>query len=111
MAHVIEGMKREIGALQDPNVRAERFVTRWQELQGERQQLRGRQHDDARAKVESQLRGLAKSLERDPQAESIVRSRAKELGTGQEVRRDQSIARELQNEMTRGRDRGIGMGR
>ena len=49
---VIEGMKRENAALQDPNVRAERFVNRWQELQGQRQELRGWQHDDARAKVD-----------------------------------------------------------
>lgn len=56
------------------------------------------------------MSSLAGSLERDPQAESIVRSRARELGIGQELRRDQSIARALQDEMTRGRDRGISMG-
>lgn len=113
VAHVIEGMKRENAALQDPNVRAERFVERWQELQGQRRELRGWQHDDARAKVESQMSGLAKSLERDPQAESIVRNRSRELGIGQELRRGQSIARELQDEMTRGHrlSRGIGMER
>ncbi|MGO1164430.1 Ti-type conjugative transfer relaxase TraA [Brucella sp. C7-11G] len=113
VAHVIDGMKRENAALQDPNVRAERFVERWQELQGQRRELRGWQHDDARAKVESQMSGLAKSLERDPQAESIVRNRSRELGIGQELRRDQSIARELQDEMTRGHrlSRGIGMER
>jgi len=113
VAHVIDGMKRENAALQDPNVRAERFVERWQELQGQRRELRGWQHDDARAKVESQMSGLAKSLERDPQAESLVRNRSRELGIGQELRRGQSIARELQDEMTRGHrlSRGIGMER
>ena len=113
VAHVIDGMKRENAALQDPNVRAERFVERWQELQGQRRELRGWRHDDARAKVESQMSGLAKSLERDPQAESLVRSRSRELGIGQELRRGQSIARELQDEMTRSRQlsRGIGLGR
>lgn len=112
VAHVIDGMKRENAALQDPNVRAERFVNRWQELQGQRRELRGWQHDDARAKVENQMSGLAKSLERDPQAESLVRNRSRELGIGQELRRGQSIARELQEEMTRSRQisRGIGLG-
>ena len=112
VAHVIEGMKRENAALQDPNVRAERFVNRWQELQGQRRELRGWRHDDARAKVENQMSGLAKSLERDPQAESLVRNRSRELGIGQELRRGQSIARELQEEMTRSRQisRGIGLG-
>ena len=112
VVHVIDGTKRENAALQDPNVRAERFVERWQELQVQRRELRGWQHDEARAKVENQMSGLAKSLERDPQAESIVRNRSRELGIGQELRREQSIARALQEEMTRGQrlSRGIGMG-
>jgi hypothetical protein len=54
-------------ALQDPNIRAERFVERRQERQGQRQQLRGWQHDEARGELESQMAGLTKSLERDPQ--------------------------------------------
>jgi hypothetical protein len=112
VAQVIDGMKRENAALQDPNVRAERFVNRWQELQGQRRELRGWQHDEARGKVESQMSGLAKSLERDPQAESIVRNRRQELGIGQQQRKGQSIAHELQEEMTRGQrlSRGIDMG-
>ena len=63
------------------------FVERWQELQGQRRELRGWQHDDARAKVESQMNGLTKSLERDPQVDSILRNRRQELGIGQELRR------------------------
>jgi hypothetical protein len=46
----------------DPNVRADRFVERWQELQGQRQQLRGWQHDEARGKVEGQMQGLPRAL-------------------------------------------------
>jgi len=111
VAQVIDGMKRENAALQDPNIRAERFVERWQELQGQRRELRGWQHDDARAKVESQMNGMTKSLERDPQVDSILRNRRQELGIGQELRRGQSIAHQLQEEMTRGQrlSRGIGM--
>lgn len=108
VAQVMEGMKRENAALQDPNVRAERFVDRWQELQGQRRELRGWQHDDARGKVESQMSSLAKSLERDPQAESIVRNRRQELGIGQHVRQSEGIARELEQSITRGRSLGIG---
>jgi hypothetical protein len=62
VAQVIDGMKRENAALQDPNVRAERFVERWQELQGQRRELRGWQHDEARGKVESQMRALPRAL-------------------------------------------------
>jgi len=113
VAHVIDGMKRENAALQDPNIRAERFVERWQELQGQRRELRGWQHDDARAKVESQMNGMTKSLERDPQVDSILRNRRQELGIGQQQRRGQSIAHELQEEMSRSHrlSRGIGMER
>jgi len=112
VAQVIEGMKRESAALQDPHVRAERFVDRWQELQEQRRELRGWQHDEARAKVESQMGGLAKSLERDPQAEAIVRDRSRELGLRQELGQEQSVARALQEDMTRGHrlDRGIDLG-
>jgi Ti-type conjugative transfer relaxase TraA len=111
VGQLVAGMDRERAALADPNVRAERFVNRWQELQGQRRELRGWQHDEARGKVESQMSGLAKSLERDPQAESIVRNRSRELGIGQELRREQSVARALQDEMTRGQrlSRGISM--
>ncbi|OYW61631.1 MAG: Ti-type conjugative transfer relaxase TraA [Rhizobiales bacterium 12-68-15] len=112
VAHVIEGMKRENAALQDPNVRAERFVEKWQDLRAQQKQLRGWQHDEARGKVESRMNGMAHSLERDPQVDSILRNRSRELGIGQELRRGQSIARELQEEMTRSRQisRGIGLG-
>jgi hypothetical protein len=111
VAHVIDGIERENAALQDPNVRAERFVNSWRELDGQRQTLRGWQHDEARGKVESQMQGLAKNLERDPQAESIVRGRSKELGIGQELDRGQSLARALQEQLTRGQriDRGFGI--
>lgn len=111
VAHVIDGIKRENAALQDPNVRAERFVNRWQELDDQRQKLHGWQHDEARGKVESQMSSLAKNLERDPQAESIVRHRSKELGIGQELDREQSVARALQAQITRGQqiDRGFGI--
>lgn len=113
VAQVIGGMKHENAALQDPNVRAERFVEQWQDLKAQRQQLRGWQHDEARGKVESQMNGLAKSLERDPQAGSILRNRRQELGIGEHLRKGQSIAHELQEELTRGQrlSRGIGMER
>ncbi|MCB5205395.1 Ti-type conjugative transfer relaxase TraA [Neorhizobium sp. T786] len=111
VAHVIEGLKRENAALADPNVRAERFVERWQELSRQRRELRGWRQDDARAKVESQMDGLIKGLERDPQVDSILRNRRQELGIGQEQRRGQSIAHALQEAMTRGhrlsRDSGM----
>ena len=110
VGQVIEGMKRENAALQDPNVRAERFVNRWQELQGQRQELRGWQHDEARGKVEGQMRGMTKNLERDPQVESILRNRSQDLGIGH-VRQSESLARNMEQSLARGRSQGLGMER
>ncbi|NSZ15595.1 Ti-type conjugative transfer relaxase TraA [Agrobacterium vitis] len=104
------GMDRERAALADPNVRAERFVQRWQELQGERQELRGWQNDEARGKVEGQMRGMTKSLERDPQVESILRNRSQDLGIGH-VRQSESLARNMEQSLARGRSQNLGMER
>ena len=108
VAQVMDGLKREQSAQQDPNIRAERFVERWQDLKAQRHELRGWQHDQARGKVEGQMQGLAKSLERDPQVESILRNRRQELGIGQQIRQNESISRELEQSITRGRTLGLG---
>ncbi|TCN34350.1 Ti-type conjugative transfer relaxase TraA [Shinella granuli] len=108
VAQVMDGLKREQSAQQDPNIRAERFVERWQDLKAQRHELHGWQHDQARGKVEGQMQGLAKSLERDPQVESILRNRRHELGIGQQIRQNEGISRELEQSITRGRTLGLG---
>jgi hypothetical protein len=108
VAQVMDGLKREQSAQQDPNIRAERFVERWQDLKAQRHELRGWQHDQARGKVEGQMQGLAKSLERDPQVESILRNRWQELGIGQQIRQNEGISRELEQSITWGRTLGLG---
>jgi len=108
VAQVMDRLKREHMAQQDPNIRAERFVERWQDLKAQRHELRGWQHDQARGKVEGQMQGLAKSLERDPQVESILRNRRQELGIGQQIRQNEGISRELEQSITRGRTLGLG---
>lgn len=107
VGQVIERLDRERTMQADPNVRADRFVERWQALQGQREQLRGWQHDEARGKVEGQMQGLAKSLERDPQVESILRNRRQEIGIGQHTRQSEGISRELERSLTRGRSIGL----
>ncbi len=107
---LIAGMDRERAALADPNVRAERFVNRWQQLQEQRQELRGWQHHEARGKVEGQMRGMAQSLERDPQVESVLRNRKQDLGIGH-VRQSESLARDMEQSLARGRSQSLGMER
>lgn len=107
VGQVIERLDHERAMQADPNVRADRFVERWQELSRQRQQLHGWQHDEARGQVEGQMQGLAKSLERDPQVESILRNRRQEIGIGQHMRQSEGISRELQQSLTRGRSLGL----
>jgi hypothetical protein len=101
-------MDRERAALADPNVRADRLIGHWQVLDRERQALRGWRHDEARGKVEGQMRQVASAIEHDPQVEAIVRTRAKELGIAS-PQRDRSIALQMERELTR--VRGIGLKR
>lgn len=109
VGQLVAGMDRERAALADPTVRADRFVQRWQELQAERKELRGWQHDEARGKVEGQMRGMAKSLERDPQVESVLRNRTQELGI-RHIGREQTIAREMERQV-QSRSQGLGLER
>jgi hypothetical protein len=64
----------------DPQKRADRFVDRWNKLTAgvERAYVAG---DNAQRRVfENEMRGMAKSLERDPQLESILANRKQQLG-------------------------------
>lgn len=106
VGQLVAGMDRERAMQADPTVRADRFVQHWQQLDGERQRLHGWQHDEARGKVEGQMRTMAGALERDPQVESILRNRSQELGISH-IRQEQNIAREMERQLTRGRTLGL----
>ncbi|NEK54610.1 Ti-type conjugative transfer relaxase TraA [Rhizobium leguminosarum] len=104
------GMNRERAALADPDIRAERFIDRWQELQSERQELRGWHHDDARGQVEGQMRDMAQSLERDPPVEAILRDRSDDLGI-RNLQQSQSLQRVMEQQLTENRSQNLGMER
>ncbi|MCZ7854915.1 MULTISPECIES: Ti-type conjugative transfer relaxase TraA [Agrobacterium] len=106
VGQLVAGMDRERALQADPNVRADRLINTWQKLQAERQNLQGWQHDEARGKVEGQMRKVADVIERDPQVESIVRSRSKEIGISH-VRQEQNVARAMEQQISRGRSQGL----
>lgn len=56
------------------------------------------------------MRGMTKNLERDPQVESILRNRSQDLGIGH-VRQSESLARNMEQSLARGRSQGLGMER
>ncbi|WLS12038.1 Ti-type conjugative transfer relaxase TraA (plasmid) [Shinella sumterensis] len=110
VSQLIAGMDRERALQADPNVRAERFTARWSELRAERQELRGSQHDQARGKVEGEMRGMSQSLSRDPELQSTLRSRAQELGVSH-LGREQNLAQEMERQLTQSRSQSQGLER
>jgi hypothetical protein len=90
----------------DPPLRADYFVKTWRQL-GDRHELAERRGDDGGARrVTTQMAELAKTLERDPQVESLLRLRDKELGMPPFIERPLSQA--LPEWIGWGRGRGIG---
>jgi Ti-type conjugative transfer relaxase TraA len=64
----------------DPQARAERFVESWTQAKTQHAGLSGWQNAEARRRVEDRMKGLAGGLARDPQVESILAGRRRELG-------------------------------
>ncbi|PLP59173.1 Ti-type conjugative transfer relaxase TraA [Mesorhizobium loti] len=100
---------RENDASLDLTVRAERFIERWQKLNqtSQRQYLAG-DMADYRA-TRSQMGDMAKSLERDPQLESILANHKKALGIGMESGRRLGAELAFTHGIDLGRGRGIGL--
>jgi Ti-type conjugative transfer relaxase TraA len=106
-------VNRTIRALQieteirtDPKRRADRFVERWQKLdQASQRQYRAGDMSGCKA-TRSAMGDMAKSLERDPQLESVLAGRKQQLGIAFESGR--SLSQELA--FNHGIDLGIGRG-
>lgn len=91
-----------------PALRADVFVSRWQGLERQRIAFR-RDHEDSKVRaVEKTMIAMAKSLERDPQVESILRIRKGELGLPTIPNR--SVGQALADMIGTGRSRGLGIG-
>jgi Ti-type conjugative transfer relaxase TraA len=105
---VIRAMQLEAEMRDNPHLRADTFVQRWQSLERQRRLL-VRDHEDSRAeRVAQAMAGMAKGLERDPQVESLLRSRKAEFGLP--PMSDRSVAQSLGELIGRGRSRGLGIG-
>ena len=78
----------------------------------EHERLSGRDQAKARGKVEGRMKEVAGELKRDPQLESLLRSRSKELGIEAGSRLDR-VVREpnIERAISHGirRHRGLGM--
>lgn len=110
VGQLVAGMERERILQDDPNIRADRFIERWNELRSERQALRGWSNDEARSKVETEMRGMSRRLETDPQLATTLRSRAGEIGI-HHIGREQTLAHEIERQLTQSRSRTMGLER
>jgi Ti-type conjugative transfer relaxase TraA len=105
----VRALQLETELRTDPGRRADRFVERWQKLDhtSQRQYQAG---DIAGYKAARSAMGdMAKSLERDPQLESILANRKRELGIAFESRRRLGQELAFTHGIDLGRGRGIGI--
>ncbi len=103
----IRAMQLEAEIRTDPAQRASRFVSDWQRLSRARYALLREGNGSGASEVSRQMAGMAKSLERDPQVESLLRGRTRELGLTMDPGRD--LTRELAASLTMKRSRTLGM--
>ncbi len=104
LAMKVEQRIRETG-----RERADEFVSRWQKLHGKTEQSYGRGDMSGYRATRSKMADMAKSLERDPQLESLLANRKQELGIG--LSSGRSLGRELafNHGLDLGRGRGLGI--
>jgi hypothetical protein len=105
----IRALQLETELRTDPQIRADRFVERWRSLSraSERQYQAGDM--SGYKSTRSAMGDMAKSLERDPQMESLLANRKRELGISFDSGR--SLGRELafSHGIDLGRGRSIGL--
>jgi hypothetical protein len=106
-ANAIRAMEVEAEVRRRPELRAERFVQDWQRLSRQKEQCWRVGDDAGSARITSSMGAMARGLERDAQAESLLRSRKQELGIGWSHQK--SLSHELLDWL--GISRGIGIGR
>ena len=108
-ARAIAAMRHEADVRTEPDKRADRFVEGWRDLHRQRDALRqGGDHRGAR-KLSEQMAGMAKSLERDAQMESVLRGRKQDLGIN--IDSGRQLAQDLASSIGIEAGRGLGMSR
>jgi hypothetical protein len=105
----IRALQLETELRTDPGRRADRFVEHWQKLdQASLRQYQAGDISGYRA-TRSAMGDMAKSLERDPQLESILANRKRELGIAFESGRRLGHELAFSHGIDLGRGRGIGI--
>jgi Ti-type conjugative transfer relaxase TraA len=105
----VQALQLETERRTDPQRRADRFIARWQELKKTGEcQYRDADMSGYKA-TRSAMGDMAKSLERDPQLESILANRKRELGISFDSGRGLGAELAFNHGIDLGRARGIGI--
>jgi len=105
----IRALQLETELRTDPSRRADRFVERWQKLDHTSQRQYQAGDMSGYKATRSAMGDMAKSLERDPQLESILANRKHELGIAFESARRLGQELAFTHGIDLGRGRGIGI--
>jgi hypothetical protein len=93
----------------DPQIRADRFVERWRELGRSSEHSYAAGDYSGYKAARAEMGNMAKSLERDPQLESILEGRKRDLGIGIDSGRRLGLELAFNHGIDLGRGRGIGI--
>ncbi|QYK43756.1 MAG: Ti-type conjugative transfer relaxase TraA [Xanthobacteraceae bacterium] len=109
VTRAIRALQLETEIRTSPERRADRFVERFRDLKqtGERQYAAGNYSGYRAARAE--MGNMAMSLERDPQMESLLEGRKKQLGVSMDFDSGMRLGRQLALSHGLGRGRGIGL--
>ncbi len=103
----IQAMQAEAEIRVNPALRADRFVARWQDLDRQRMELYRSGDWQAERTIKASMGAMGKSLERDPQVESLLRNRVRELGVPMDMAR--GVGASMIEHLGLGRGRGLGL--
>jgi Ti-type conjugative transfer relaxase TraA len=104
-ARAIRAMTAERELRVDAVRRADRFVAEWQARARLLKRLERSENYAAVSRVQDGMAEMTKSLQRDPQLESLLRNRRRELGIG--APKGGSLSHELHSWLSRSRSRGL----
>jgi Ti-type conjugative transfer relaxase TraA len=105
----VRALQLETEIRTDPQRRADRFVERWQKLDRASQHQYQAGDMSGYNATRSSMGDMAKSLQRDPQLESILANRKLELGIQFETGRQLGVELAFTHGIDLGRGRGIGL--
>ncbi|MHA6767003.1 Ti-type conjugative transfer relaxase TraA [Sphingobium ummariense] len=106
----IRALQLETELRTNPELRADRFVSRWNELSASADRHYAAGNMDAHKSARSAMANMAKSLERDPQLESLLAIRKAQLGiTMMDSQRKLGAQLAFEHGLDLGRGRGLGL--